>query len=205
MKSGKWKSAGGLELKGDGHFRYGLSYGAVDEEGEGGWTFDGKTVRLTSKPMPKGPSFELVRDDPAPKGELFMTLEDPGFEWGHPLEAIAADSAKYGFAISASDSGRVDLTGKPPVVAVAPRMPVYGPTGDVFPISADRGHRLLFRFHANDLGKARFEREPLQRNGSDLLLERYDTSIRFVKVTALKGSRGERPGGREQLRGDRGA
>lgn len=174
--------AGGLELKGDGHFRYALSYGAVDEECEGGWTFDGKTVWLTSKPMPKAPSFELVRDDPAPKGELFMTLEDPGFEWGHPLEAIAVNSTKHGFAISAGDSGRVDLTGKPSVVAVAPRMPVYGPTGDIFPLSADRGHRLLFRFHANDLGKARFDREPLQRNGSDLLLERYDTSIRFVKV-----------------------
>ncbi|MEO8456067.1 MAG: hypothetical protein ABI454_13000 [Sphingomicrobium sp.] len=174
--------AGGLELKGDGHFRYALSYGAVDEEGEGDWTFDGKTVRLTSNPMPKAPGFELVRDDPAPKGELFMSLEDPGFEWGHPLDAIAADAAKRGFKISADDSGRVDLTGKPVVVAVAPRMPVYGPTGDLFPLSADRGHRLLFRFHANDLGKARFEREPLLRNGSDLLLERYDTSIRFVKV-----------------------
>ena len=97
--------AGGLELKGDGHFRYALSYGAVDEECEGDWTFDGKTVRLTSKPMPKAPSFELVRDDPAPKGELFMTLEDPGFEWGHPLEAIAVNSTKRGFAISAGDSG----------------------------------------------------------------------------------------------------
>lgn len=174
--------AGGLELKGDGHFRYALSYGAVDEEGEGDWAFDGKTIRLTSNPMPKAPSFQLVRDDPAPKGELFMSLEDPGFEWGHPLDAIAADAAKRGFGIAADDSGRVDLTGKPPVVAVAPRMPVYGPTGDIFPLSADRGHRLLFRFHANDLGKARFDGEPLQRNGSDLLLERYDTSIRFVKV-----------------------
>jgi hypothetical protein len=174
--------AGGLELKGNGHFRYALSYGAVDEQGEGDWTFDGKAVRLTSNPMPKAPSFELVRDDPAPKGELFMILEDPGFEWGHPLEAIAADAAKHGFEISADDSGRVDLTGKPSVVAVAPRMPVYGPTGDIFPLPADRGHRLLFRFHANDLGKARFDQKPLQRSGSDLLLERYDTSIRFVKV-----------------------
>ena len=174
--------AGGLELTPDGHFRYALSYGAVDEEGAGDWTFDGKTVRLTSSPMPKGPSFELVRDEPAPKGELAMTLEDPGFQWGHPLEAIAADAAKRGFEISADDTGRVDLSGKPPIVALAPEMPVYGPTGDIFPLSADRGHRLLFRFHANDLGKARFDKQPLQPSGPDLLLERYDTSFRFVKV-----------------------
>ena len=71
---------GGLELKRDGHFRYAFTYGAVDEEGAGDWTFDGETVWLTSKPMPKTPTFELVRDEPALKGELYMTLEDPGLQ-----------------------------------------------------------------------------------------------------------------------------
>ena len=174
--------AGGLELKPDHHFRYALSYGAVDEEAKGDWTFDGKTVRLTSNPMPKAPSFELVRDDPAPKGELYLKLEDPGFEWGHPLEALAADESKRAFEVEADDSGRVDLTGKPPVSAIAPEMPVYGPTGEVFLLSADRGHRLLFRFHRNDLGQARFDHEALFRKGADLLLQRYDTVFRFVKV-----------------------
>ena len=174
--------AAALELKPDHRFRYALSYGAVDEEGEGDWTFDGKTVRLTSNPMPKAPSFELLRDDPAPKGELYLKLEDPGFEWGHPLEAIAADESKRGFEVEADDSGRVDLSGKPPVAMVAPEMPVFGPTGDVFPLSADRGHKLLFRFHRNDLGRARFDHEVLDRDGTDLLLKRYDTSFRFQKV-----------------------
>jgi hypothetical protein len=173
---------GGLELQANGRFRYALTYGAVDEEAEGDWTFDGKTVRLTSNPMPKAPSFELVRDDPAPKGQLYLTLEDPGFQWGHPLEAIAADAAKRGFEISADDSGRVDLSGRPAIVAIAPEMPVYGPTGDVFPLSADRGHRLLFRFHANDLGKARFDKQELQQDGPDLRMERNDSSLRFAKV-----------------------
>lgn len=174
--------AAGLELKADHHFRYALSYGAVDEEGEGDWTFDGKTVRLTSNPMPKAPSFELVRDDPAPKGQLYMTLEDPGFEWGHPLEAIATHDSKEGFEISADDSGRVDLGGKPAVVAIAPEMPVFGPTGQIFQLSPDRGHRLLFRFHRNDFGLARFDHEPLERREGDLFLQRYDTLFRFVKV-----------------------
>jgi hypothetical protein len=174
--------AGGLELKPNGHFRYALTYGAVDEEGEGDWTFDGKTVQLTSNPMPRAPSFELVRDDPAPKGDLYITLQDPGFEWGHGLEAIVADAAKNGFEVIADESGRVDLTGKPLIVVLIPEMPVYGPTSDVFALSADRGHRLLLRFHANDLGKARFDKEPLKKEGADLLMARYDTSFRFVKV-----------------------
>lgn len=174
--------AAGLELKPDHHFRYALSYGAVDEEGEGDWTFDGKKVLLTSNPMPKAPSFELVRDDPAPKGQLYMSLEDPGFEWGHPLEAIGTSDSKTGFEISADDSGRVDLSGKPAVVAIAPEMPVFGPTGQIFQLSQDRGHRLIFRFHRNDLGRARFDREPLEQRDGDLLLKRYDTLFRFVKV-----------------------
>src|SRR3954471_14916965 len=73
-----------LELQKNGHFRYQLDYGAVSESAEGDWTFDGKTVRLTTRPMPAPPKFELVSDGAAPAGELYMTLEDPGFEWGHP-------------------------------------------------------------------------------------------------------------------------
>jgi hypothetical protein len=174
--------AGALQLWPDGHFRYALSYGAVDEEGAGEWLFDHGVVRLISKPMPKSPSFELVRDDPAPKGELSLTLQDPGFEWGHPLEAIAQAESGQVFEIAADDSGHVDLSGKPTIKAVALEIPVFGPTGQIFPLTNGRGHKLTFRFHANDLGKARFDREPLQREGSTLLLRRYDTIIRFVKV-----------------------
>ena len=174
--------AGALELQPNGHFRYALSNGAVDEEGEGDWSFTDGAVLLTSKPMPKAPSFELVHDDPAPKGELSLTLENPGFEWGHPLEALAQSESGQVFEIEADDSGHVELGGKPAIKAIAPEMPVFGPTGQVFPLASDRGHELLFRFHSNDLGKARFDRQQLQREGANLLLRRYDTIFRFVKV-----------------------
>ena len=42
-----------VELQKSGHFRYQLDYGAVSEHAEGDWTFDGKTVRLTTKPAPE--------------------------------------------------------------------------------------------------------------------------------------------------------
>ena len=44
--------AAALELQPGGHFRYVLTYGALDEASEGDWTFDGATVRLISNPMP---------------------------------------------------------------------------------------------------------------------------------------------------------
>ena len=80
---------GGLELQPDGHFRYALEYGAVSEEGEGKWAVEDGVVRLTSNPRPKAPDFELVKDEPAPAGELFVTLEPPGFGWRGRLDLVA--------------------------------------------------------------------------------------------------------------------
>ena len=61
-------------------------------------------------------------------------------------------------------------------------LPVYGPTGEIFPLAPDRGHRLLFRFHSNDLGKARFDHLPLTINDNGLVMQRYDSQIRFIRV-----------------------
>src|SRR3982751_96049 len=102
--------AGGLELKADGKFRYALAYGAVDEEGEGNWTSDGNAVRLTSNPMPKAPSFELVRDDHAPKGQVWVTFDKSTFNWTGRVDAIATALGVKGrgMVTAASSDGHVD-------------------------------------------------------------------------------------------------
>ena len=173
--------AGGLELRADGSFRYALEYGAVSETAEGLWAATPTGLTLTSKPMPKAPSFELVADDPAPAGELWMTLENPGFHWGHPLYALGtAKDAPDGVRMMADETGRVDLEGKQFPSAISPLMPVYGLTGQSFPLSQDRGHRLRFRFHANDLGSAAFDQQVLRDDGRGLTMKRYDSLIRFL-------------------------
>ena len=172
-----------LELKKDGHFRYQLDYGAVSESAEGDWTFDGKTVRLTSKPMPKLPSFELVRDDTAPAGDVVLTVEPPGFgEEGYRLDAIGIDAASGEKAMVTTDEqGRV-VAGGHKLSSIDPLVPVYGTVGGHFALSGDRGHRLLLRFHANDLGRAAFDHQPLALTAKALVLTRYDTEIRFIRV-----------------------
>lgn len=171
-----------LDLQKSGHFRYQLDYGAVSEHAEGDWTFDGKTVRLTTRPAPRQPSFELVRDDPAPAGELWMTLEPPGFGEAYGLDAIATDAATGEKGrVSAAADGRVDSGGHK-VSAIQPLVPVYGTVGGHFALSGERGHRLLFRFRPNDLGTAPFDGEPLVLTPSALVLNRYDTEIRFIRV-----------------------
>jgi hypothetical protein len=172
-----------LELKKNHHFRYQLDYGAVSEQAEGDWTFDGKTVRLTTRPVPHQPSFELVRDDPAPPGEIMMTIEPPGFgAEGYRLDAIGTDagSGDKGL-VTAGDNGRVESGGHK-LSAIEPLVPVYGMPGGRFPLSSDRGHHLLLRFHANELGHAAFDREPLALTPRGLVFNRYETQIRFIRV-----------------------
>jgi hypothetical protein len=173
--------AGGLELKSNGRFRYALDYGAASERAEGNWTFDGKVVRLTSNPMPKLPRFELVRDDPAPRGQLWMTVEKKGFNWGGRVDALATTTSGERGRVTPDETGRITVPNNVGIAVIEPLVPVYGTPGGAVKLSADRGHRLLFRFHANDAGKAAFKAEPLALNGSDLVFDRFDTTIRFVR------------------------
>ena len=170
-----------LELQKNGHFRYQLDYGAVSEHAEGDWTFDGKTVRLTTKPAPKQPSLELVRDDPAPIGQVSMTLEPPGFGAGYRLDAMATDAAGQKGRVTTDDEGLVEA-GSHKLVAIDPLIPVYGTVAGHIVLSQDRGHKLLLRFHANDIGTAAFAAEPVALTERGLVLNRYDSEIRFIRV-----------------------
>jgi hypothetical protein len=173
-----------LELRKNHHFRYQLDYGAVSEQAEGEWTFDGKAVRLTTRPKPNAPAFELVRDDPAPLGEVAIAVEPPGFgAEGYRLHAIGTDAAsgKRGLVRTDSD-GRVESGGHK-LSVIEPMVPVYNTPAGRFALSQDRGHRLLLRFHANDLGRAAFDREPLLFSKGALVLNRHETQIRFIRVS----------------------
>lgn len=186
---GEWRAdqmemAGGLELRADGRFRYALSYGAVDETGEGRWERRGDRVLLTSDPVPVAPAFELVSDQPLPKGELRVELEPPGFGYEGTYDVLlyALGQPRPEMAKAMSD-GLVSLGERPYPDRVVPAVPFYPvePSGAVR-LDARIGHRLVFRFKPNDLGKAAFKAEPLMIDGDRLLLVRFDTGIRFRKV-----------------------
>lgn len=174
--------AGGLELRPNGRFRYALEYGAVSEEGEGKWRFDGKEVLLTSDPMPKAPDFKVVRDDPTPKGEIVVQLEPPGFgSMGDRVEVLFTAPGK-GFPdvyhLDLDEDGRSTVPTDTPVLII-PQVPVYGDLGTPISLSPDRGHKLLLRFLPNDLGKARLDGERLELEGDTLVLYRYEAKIVF--------------------------
>jgi hypothetical protein len=175
--------AGGLELKPDGHFRYALSYGAVDEEGAGDWTFDGKTVHLTSKPMPNEPTFDLVADKPAPKCTLSLAVDWGKFNWSSAPDVLAIyeGAPKALHFLQADEQGNVHLENCA-VTTVFPLVPMFRIAGAPLNLSAATGHRLSLKFRPNDLGHIAFRAEPLRIEGSDLLMERYDAEIRFIRA-----------------------
>ncbi|QNP43697.1 hypothetical protein H9L15_03170 [Sphingomonas daechungensis] len=172
---------GGLELRPDGRFRYALEYGAASEEGEGDWTVEGSTVLLTSNPKPQTPNFVLVKDEPAPDGQLSVTLEPPGFGWTGRMDLVATVAGQdRPVGLEASSDGDVD-TGGATVTSIRPVVPIYGFLGDPIPLKPG-GHRLVLRFTPNDLGKAVFDREPLAIEDGKLLMRRYETVITFRRV-----------------------
>ena len=153
----------------------------MSERGEGEWRFDGRFVRLTSKPMPKAPTFELLRDDPAPAGELTIIVEPLSLGWGGSLDGVARAANGDELPVETDSAGRIDTRGRD-IASIELMVPVYGTSGGRFALAPGRGHRLLLRFHANDLGTAAFEAEPLGRDGGDLVMTRYGTKIRFVRI-----------------------
>ena len=172
-----------LELKKNGHFRYELSYGAVDEQSEGDWTFDGKAVRLTSKPMPKEPSFELVSDKPAAKCSLSLSVDWGHFNWNSPPDVLVTyeGAPKELHFLKADEEGKVHLANCA-VTSVLPIVPMFDIPGAPLQLASGTGHKLSLRFVPNDLGHVAFRGEPVKIDGSDLLLERYDAEIRFIRV-----------------------
>jgi len=174
--------AGGLELQPNGHFRYGFTYGAVDESAEGDWRLDGDTVRLTSKPMPNEPTFDLVSDTPAPKCTLSLAVDWGRFGWSSAPDVLVAyeGSPQELHLLQANEKGDVHLENCA-VTTVMPLVPMFGVPGAPLKLSPATGHRLSLRFRPNDLGHVAFRDEPLKLDGTGLLMERYDTQIRFLR------------------------
>jgi hypothetical protein len=70
------------------------------------------------------------------------------------------------------------IEGKMPV-SIQVIVPIYGNLSPPIPLSPERGHKLTLRFMANDLGKARFDSEPLAITPEGLVMQRYDAKIVF--------------------------
>jgi hypothetical protein len=172
---------GGLELQPSGHFRYALEYGAASEEGEGDWTFDGKTVRLTSNPMPHEPDFVVLGDEPAPPCEISISVDWGKLDWSSaPRVLVTYDNDPKVYLVDTDDSGKLESR-RCKATSLRPMVPIYENVGTEVKLTPDKGHRLSFRFEPNEIGRPAFRGEQLELYGQGLVFARFETQIRFVR------------------------
>ncbi len=161
--------AAGLELGRDGRFRYGLAYGALDEEAAGTWVAEQ----------------DHVGQKQAEAGTLHITLDLPqGLSPQYFDVVVESAHGRLNGAQLTDEGATLSFEASDPPVRVRLLLPVFALRGDFVPIDPAKGYWLAFRFEPNDLGKVDFRATPLRIDHGDLLLVRHDREIRFRRVAA---------------------
>jgi hypothetical protein len=174
----------GLELRADGRFDYGLSYGALDERASGTWRVDGNDVLLTSDPVTP-PKFVMLEQRPASDGKMHLVLDLPK-GWTRQYfdaEIGLADGRFVGGQLS-DDSDAIALAPGDRPVSLCLALGVYELRSDAFRLDATAASTIHVRFEPNDLGKVAFAKTPLRIDGKTLTFDRYGRSIVFRPVSA---------------------
>ena len=176
--------AAGLELGADGRYRYGLSYGAVDEVSQGKWTSAEGGIVLNSDPSTP-PQFELldIEAHSGSAGTLTLSLDGAGL----PLPLFSAIVEHADGTVSmldfSEDELEIPIASSEQAISVRPLLPIYEIQGEQSTISSPAGARLRFAFHPNDLGFKAFDNMFLPEKDGALVLERYGRTISFRKIT----------------------
>jgi hypothetical protein len=177
--------AGALELKADGHFRYQLSAGALDEHAEGTWTETGGDIRLTTTPKPVPPSFARGPDAAPLEGKDVPTI--------HVRLADGRDLAGVDFRLglvggsslagyTQAEGWNFQTPGERRIAWVEVIEPIYGVVSPRFTIDPPAAGGLVFVLTLNDIEVVDFQNAQLERRSDDFLLHRGDRTMRLVRV-----------------------
>lgn len=162
--------ASGLEIGKDGHFRYFLSVGAVDEEAEGVWTCDKGTLKLTTQPMPKPAAFRLDKVTDGEEAPFALVVTWPNGR-GVPGVDFRIDfaSGEPVTGYTQEDGWARDFEDRWPT-GVQFAEPFYGTESVLLPVPQRRGIRLHVVLEPNDMGKAAFSDTPVTQEDGKLIL-----------------------------------
>ncbi|MEJ5975151.1 hypothetical protein WG901_00760 [Novosphingobium sp. PS1R-30] len=176
---GATEVAAELILASDGRFRYGLSYGAIDERAQGRWESDGTQVLLDSDPV-NPPRFSLVGESPVAADEFRLKLDLPDGLSPQFFNAllVLSDGSTLGSPLG-YQTWAVPLKPGQTVVSVKFQLPALDLESERFALTAGTASEARFSFAPNDLGQIAFAHEPLTVDGRELLLIRHDREVRF--------------------------
>jgi hypothetical protein len=172
--------AAGLELKADHHFRYGLSYGALDEEAVGTWKISGNEVLLTSEPVVP-PQFVLVSQSQGREGNLKINLDVPRGMSQQYFDALITNTNDETETKQLSDDGLISQIDTTKPARVRMLLSIFDVVSEPVKLDSNSGYWLRFRFEPHDLGKVAFRSTPLKIVGEELLLDRHGRTIKFKR------------------------
>lgn len=172
--------ASGLDLGGDGRFRYFLIAGALDERAEGRWSAAGHTVRLRTEPKPVPSLFRTERPTRSAASGLSVKVSAPDGR------GIALVDVRIGFDVGAPVEGYTQEDGwsLPAEEKRVPRwielgVPMHGLASPRFPIDPGSGNALAFTLVPNDIGVVDFDGVRIEREGKALVVHRWGGTLRY--------------------------
>jgi hypothetical protein len=174
-----------LALLPDGHFRYELAYGALDESARGTWEFHDGAVYLTTVPAVVPPHFAVVSDKPDPHVGLWITLSNATVMEGlvqtvYLLYGDAPPSNENPPAVAdVAPDGHVPLPGNRMPHAIILAIPIVSVIDKPIPLNGPGGHHLTVRFEPNDIGRADFRALRLDIQDGALVMTRPDLELQL--------------------------
>jgi hypothetical protein len=167
-----------LHLNPNGHFQYGLAYGALDEEAEGTWEFKDGSVLLTTVPAVKPPQFVVESDKPDSRGGLWIKLSSgPVMQGARQRIYLVYGPGEEQGMVEIADDGHVPFPGNRRPTAIIPEIPIYPVTSKPIPLTGTEGHNIVMRFEPNDIGKADFRAQRLTIENGVLVMPRRDLQL----------------------------
>jgi hypothetical protein len=169
-----------LLLQPNGHFKYELAYGALDESAEGTWELKNGAVFLITVPAVVPPRFVVVSDQNDPSGGLWIKLSSGPIMQGarQRIYLVYGPNEEPGMA-EVDDDGHVPLPGNRRPTAIIPEIPVYPIMVKPIPLTGTVGHRFTLRFEPNDIGKADFHPQVLTIANGVLVMTRRDLELKL--------------------------
>lgn len=157
-----------VELMPDGRFRYGLSYGALDERAEGRWRQEGNTIFLTTEPQPRAPIWTMHAATAGDRGLFVLQLESMS---GQPVPNIDMELTMSDGSIIAGRTQRepmeLELANGLRPLSVRFAIPIYGVESPPVPIAANT-NTVRIRLDPADLGVRDFRDWALVIDGDRL-------------------------------------
>jgi hypothetical protein len=186
---GIWRASEGpelaahLQLTSDGHFRYELIYGALDETAAGDWRMVDGHVVLETRPKPKPPEFLLTKVESAPDKQCTVIVQTAqgrgiagidlviGMDKGDPLSGY---TQTYGW------SGEIPPGTRPLWIELAE--PMNAVQSARLPLPDGACGKIIVTFVPNDIGTVDFVAAPVDIDSDRMVLHHPRGNLRFVKV-----------------------